>query len=332
MADSPTIGYVPGGWDMFHVGHLNILRSARAACDRLVVGVVGDEVLRQAKGRAPMYPFAERMQVVEAFRLADEVVLDPSSDKTEAWRAVRFDVLFKGDDWRGTPKGDRLEAQMAAVGARVHYFPYTRHVSSSALREHAEAQPDGNDKNRFRVLIVCVANECRSVLGEYLLRQAVEAAGLNWEISSAGTSAVDDQPPNPEVVSVLAREEIDAANHRSRRLTREMCERADLILAVTDQVRDAVAAVAPPAGRRVYTLLPFAHLLAGVPGSSRLEEAARGHEILRRAAKARTLVPTLRAGRDIADPTGQRTERFEACAAALRTAFMPLVEGKPVTD
>jgi glycerol-3-phosphate cytidylyltransferase len=123
---------------MFHAGHLNILKHARDACDRLVVGVVTDEVLERVKGRSPMYPLAERLTVVKALRLVDDVVVDLSSDKTVAWRAVRFDVLFKGDDWRDTPKGDRLEAELAGVGARVHYFPYTRHVSSTALRRLAE--------------------------------------------------------------------------------------------------------------------------------------------------------------------------------------------------
>lgn len=127
-------GYVPGAWDMFHVGHLNILLRARKQCDRLLVGVVTDEVLESVKGKAPVLPLAERMEMVSALDIVDEVVTDFSSDKTSAWRRNRFDILFKGDDWRGTAKGDRLESQMSEVGVRVCYFPYTAHTSSTALR------------------------------------------------------------------------------------------------------------------------------------------------------------------------------------------------------
>lgn len=130
----PLLGYVPGAWDMFHVGHLNILRRARENCGRLVVGVVTDEALHAAKGKHPVVPLAERMEVVAALDLVDEVTTDFSSDKLEVWERVRFDVLFKGDDWRGTAKGDKLERDMASVGVRVHYFPYTVHTSSTMLR------------------------------------------------------------------------------------------------------------------------------------------------------------------------------------------------------
>jgi glycerol-3-phosphate cytidylyltransferase len=133
-------GYVPGGWDVFHDGHLRILERARAQCDRLVVGVVTDEGLVAAKGRLPVVPFAERAAVVAAFGLVDEVVTDTSSDKRVAWERVGFDVLFKGDDWQGTAKGDRLEAEMAELGVELRYFPYTPHTSSTALRAALDAR------------------------------------------------------------------------------------------------------------------------------------------------------------------------------------------------
>lgn len=130
-----VLGYVPGAWDMFHIGHLNILKRARENCTRLVVGVVTDEALFQAKGKYPIVPLTERMEVVAAMDIVDAVVVDFSSSKLAVWDRVHFDVLFKGDDWRGTAKGDRLEAEMASVGAGVHYFPYTAHTSSTALRQ-----------------------------------------------------------------------------------------------------------------------------------------------------------------------------------------------------
>ena len=129
------VGYVPGAWDMFHIGHLNILRRAREHCDHLIAGVVLDEVLEVAKGRLPVVPHAERMEIVGAMECVDEVVTDGSSDKFLMWQQLKFDVLFKGDDWKGTPKGDRLESSLGAVGVQVVYFPYTVHTSSTMLRQ-----------------------------------------------------------------------------------------------------------------------------------------------------------------------------------------------------
>jgi glycerol-3-phosphate cytidylyltransferase len=130
----PIVGYVPGAWDMFHIGHLNILKRARDECDRLIAGVVTDEVLYAAKGKHPIVPLDERMDIVQSLDLVDDVVVDWSSDKMEAWRRLRFDVIFKGDDWKNTPKGDRLERDLGAVGVRVCYFPYTVHTSSTLIR------------------------------------------------------------------------------------------------------------------------------------------------------------------------------------------------------
>jgi glycerol-3-phosphate cytidylyltransferase len=129
------VGYVPGGFDMFHVGHLNILQAARARCDRLIVGVATDEALIEMKGRPPVIPHRERMAIIASVGIVDDVVTDVSRDKRIAWEHHPFDVLFKGDDWQGTPKGDRLEAQMAQVGARVVYLPYTPSTSSTMLRQ-----------------------------------------------------------------------------------------------------------------------------------------------------------------------------------------------------
>jgi glycerol-3-phosphate cytidylyltransferase len=128
------LGYVPGAWDMFHVGHLNILLRSQEYCDRLVVGVVTDDALLRAKGKYPVVPLGERMEVVSHFNMVDDVVVDYSSDKLDVWRRVGFHILFKGDDWQGTPKGDKLEVDMASVGVEVHYFPYTAMTSSTHLR------------------------------------------------------------------------------------------------------------------------------------------------------------------------------------------------------
>ena len=129
------VGYAPGAFDLFHIGHLNILKHAAEHCDRLVAGVVSDEVLLQTKGRLPVIPLAERLEIVRNLRFVDDVHAEVVPEKIDTWREVGFDVLFKGDDWRGTAKGDKLERDFAAVGVAVHYFPYTMHTSSTILRK-----------------------------------------------------------------------------------------------------------------------------------------------------------------------------------------------------
>ena len=133
--EGKVVGIAPGVFDVFHMGHLNILLRAKEHCDYLIVGVVTDERVEAVKGKTPMMPLDERRELVAALDLVDEVVEDDSVDKVEMWEKHHFDVIFKGDDWRGTPKGDQLEAGMKAVGAEVVYFPYTQHVSSTRLRE-----------------------------------------------------------------------------------------------------------------------------------------------------------------------------------------------------
>ncbi len=128
------IGYAPGAYDLFHVGHLNILRHARERCDHLVAGVVSDEMLERTKGRRPVVPLEERMEIVRHVRYVDQVHAETVPDKLDTWRELRFDVFFKGDDWRGTAKGRDLERRFAEVGVEVVYFPYTMHTSSTALR------------------------------------------------------------------------------------------------------------------------------------------------------------------------------------------------------
>jgi glycerol-3-phosphate cytidylyltransferase len=128
------IGYAPGVYDLFHVGHLNILKHARSRCDWLIAGVVSDEMCLRAKGRLPVVPAAERMEIVEHVAFVDQVHAEILPDKLDTWEQLRFDRIFKGDDWRGTPKGDKLERDFAAVGVEVVYFPYTVSTSSTALR------------------------------------------------------------------------------------------------------------------------------------------------------------------------------------------------------
>jgi glycerol-3-phosphate cytidylyltransferase len=128
------IGYAPGAFDLFHIGHLNLLRRAKECCDFLIAGVVADEVLIEHKKVMPVIPFAERLEIVRNVKPVDMALAAITNDKTEIWRELRFNVLFKGNDWQGTEKGNRLERDFAALGVDVVYFPYTQATSSSALR------------------------------------------------------------------------------------------------------------------------------------------------------------------------------------------------------
>ncbi len=132
------IGYAAGGYDLFHVGHLNILRRAKEHCDVLVAGVVSDEMLRQVKGIEPIIPTEERAEIVRNVKCVDDVFIERVPEKLDVWREVGFTHFFKGDDWRGTDKGRRLEMQFATVGVEIVYFPYTVHTSSSHLRRALE--------------------------------------------------------------------------------------------------------------------------------------------------------------------------------------------------
>ena len=137
---SGVIGYAPGAYDLFHVGHLNVLRQAREHCDALVAGVVADEICELTKGVRPFVPLEERLEIVRSVGIVDEVYAETTTDRRDAWQDVRFHRILKGDDWRGTPKGLALEERLGAVGVEVVYFPYTMHTSSTMLRRAVQGR------------------------------------------------------------------------------------------------------------------------------------------------------------------------------------------------
>ncbi|MCU1521333.1 MAG: undecaprenyldiphospho-muramoylpentapeptide beta-N-acetylglucosaminyltransferase [Arthrobacter sp.] len=141
------IGYASGVYDLFHIGHLNLLKHARQNCDYLIAGVVSADSTMRQKSKEPVVPLHERLEIVRNIRLVDEVVVDDFVDKVDAWRAFGFSVFFKGDDWRGTEKGMRLEAGMREVGVEVVYFPYTVHTSSTMLRRALNLLGGGLEDN-----------------------------------------------------------------------------------------------------------------------------------------------------------------------------------------
>lgn len=128
------IGYAPCAFDLFHIGHLNLLRRAKERCDYLVAGVVSDEVLTVHKGVTPVVPLVERIEIGRNCRYVDAAHAVMTDDEFEIWRDLRFNVFFKGDDWQGTEQGDYLERQFAELGVEVVYFSYRQATSSSLLR------------------------------------------------------------------------------------------------------------------------------------------------------------------------------------------------------
>ena len=137
------IGYVPGVFDLFHIGHLNVLKNAREFCDYVIAGVVSDEVARRNKGLQPVVPIEERLAIVAGCRYVDEAVVEDTTHKLEMWERLKFHVIVKGDDWKGTDRGDKLEQDFAAVGVDVAYVPYTQQTSSTLLRRILLRELDG---------------------------------------------------------------------------------------------------------------------------------------------------------------------------------------------
>lgn len=129
------IGYTTGVFDMFHIGHLNILRRAKEQCEHLIVGVTTDELCFQRKNKYPIIPEADRMEIVAAIRYVDEVVLQADMDKLSSVKRYGADVVFVGSDWKGTPAWERYEKEFAQVSCSVVYLDHTDGISSSIMRE-----------------------------------------------------------------------------------------------------------------------------------------------------------------------------------------------------
>lgn len=131
---SKIIGYTTGVFDLFHIGHLNILKKAKQECDYLIVGVTTDEEVERVKKKRPIIPFNERVEIVKAIRYVDEVIPENDTDKLKAAETICFDRIFKGDDWKGTPKWNKYEEEFKKENIEVVYFSYTKGTSSTHLR------------------------------------------------------------------------------------------------------------------------------------------------------------------------------------------------------
>lgn len=127
-----VIGYTAGVYDLFHVGHLNLLKNAKGLCDKLIVGVTVDELVTY-KGKRAMIPFEDRLEIVRNIKLVDAVVPQSDMDKLAMCKKLGATVLFVGDDWYGTEKWQTYEKEFAKEGIKIIYFPYTKGVSSTLI-------------------------------------------------------------------------------------------------------------------------------------------------------------------------------------------------------
>lgn len=135
MTKKYKVGYTTGVYDMFHIGHLNILKRAKEQCDFLIVGVTTDALCLERKGKAPIICEAERAEIVAAIRFVDRVVLQEDMDKLAAVKKYGVDAVFVGSDWKGTLEWEKYEKEFAQVGCEVVYLNHTEGISSSILRE-----------------------------------------------------------------------------------------------------------------------------------------------------------------------------------------------------
>lgn len=134
----PTIGYVSGAWDMFHIGHLRLLKRAKAHCDYLIVGVNTDERIARQKKHVPIFPYKERAAIVKACKYVDKVIPQNDSDRLATWKKYHFNKLFAGSDWKGTPRWDQYKEQLEPLGVEVVFFSRTKGISSTKIRRRIQ--------------------------------------------------------------------------------------------------------------------------------------------------------------------------------------------------
>ena len=140
------IGYTTGVYDMFHIGHLNVIKNAKKQCDYLIVGVSTDDLVRKEKGKTPVIPFQERMEIVSALKYVDKVVPQIDKNKFAAWEKYKFDKMFVGSDWKGKKQWNEFEKQFSKYNVEIVYLPHTDGISStkltSVIKEILDEKPE----------------------------------------------------------------------------------------------------------------------------------------------------------------------------------------------
>lgn len=134
------VGYTTGVYDMFHIGHLNILKHAKEKCDYLIVGVSTDELVMHDKNKTPIIPFCDRCEIVSAIKYVDKVVPQTSKNKLDAYKKYKFDKMFVGSDWKDTPQWKHYEEEFSPYGVEIVYLSHTDGISSTILRKKLNSQ------------------------------------------------------------------------------------------------------------------------------------------------------------------------------------------------
>lgn len=129
------IGYTQGVFDMFHIGHLNILKRAKEQCEILIVGVNSDKLVESYKNKTPVIDEESRRIIVENIKAVDDAIIVHSLDKVELLKEIHFDAVFIGDDWKGNERWILTEQQLAQYNIPVVFLPHTPDISSTGLKK-----------------------------------------------------------------------------------------------------------------------------------------------------------------------------------------------------
>lgn len=143
MKKKYKIGYTQGVYDMFHIGHLNLINHAKEYCDYLIVGVNADELVKEYKHKTPVISELERAEIVRNIKAVDEVVIAHTLDKETALNLYHFDVIFIGDDWKGNPRWEQTGRDLAKHGVDLVFLPHTDGISSTMLKPERDKMVGG---------------------------------------------------------------------------------------------------------------------------------------------------------------------------------------------
>jgi len=143
MKKDLIIGYTTGVYDLFHIGHLNLLRNAKSMCDKLIVGVTIDELV-EYKNKKATIPFEDRIEIVKSIKYVDVAIPQYDMDKVKSCKKMKVDYLFVGDDWYETEKWQNYEEELRKIGTKVIYFPYTKKISSTKINELLNSKDNVN--------------------------------------------------------------------------------------------------------------------------------------------------------------------------------------------
>lgn len=138
MSKKYKVGYTTGVYDMFHIGHLNIIKRAKEQCEYLIVGVSTDELVESYKKKTPVICFEDRCEIVSAIKYVDRVVPQTSMNKMEAYEELKFDALFHGNDWQGSDMYNHIVEEFSSIGVEVVFLPHTEGISSTHLKERLD--------------------------------------------------------------------------------------------------------------------------------------------------------------------------------------------------